>query len=123
MKGMAIAIETVIYLILGVTVLSIALFFFLTQAGPAQDQFKLESDRNKFCGSYVSIDFECKGDGQGGVNQRASADVLAGIGKACGELKRRNGFSYTDCTGSTANLNCIKQCCYTCPQYGQNPAP
>ncbi len=110
------AIETVIYLILGVTVLSISLFFFLSQAAPAQDQYKLEADRNKFCGAYVSIDFECKGDN--GAPKGASQDVLVGIGKACGELKRRQGFNYA-CDGSAANLQCIQSCCYVCPTYGK----
>jgi hypothetical protein len=122
MKGVAIAIETVIYLILGVTVLSIALFFFLSQAGPAQDQYKLEADRNRFCGTYVSIDFQCKGgDTSSGVHASASPEVLAGIAKACGELARRQGFNY-QCQGQqTANLQCIQSCCFTCPQYGKTP--
>lgn len=117
MKGISIAIETIIYLILGVTVLSIALFFFLTQAGPAQDQIKLETDRNNYCGSYVSIDFTCSGGtGPGGVKPGVTTDLLTKLGKACGDLKRAAGFAF-NCDGSAATIECIRTCCITCPQY------
>jgi len=115
-KGISIAIETIIYLILGITVLSVLLFFFLTQAGPAQDQFRLEADRNRYCGSYVSKDLLCKGSNSGPV--KIGAEVLEGIGKACGELNMRFNFNYKGCDspGSPAGLECIKNCCLTCPK-------
>ena len=114
-KGISIAIETIIYLILGITVLSVLLFFFLTQAGPAQDQFRLEADRNRYCGSYVSKDLLCKGSG--GKVVSIGPEVLNGIGTACGELNRRFNFDYKECSpGSPASLTCIKNCCLTCPK-------
>jgi hypothetical protein len=112
MKGISIAIETVIYLILGVTVLSITLFFFLSQAGPAQDQYTLEANRNRFCGAYVTLDFECKGTG--GHVVQIDQSVLKGIGTACKELSRRNIYP-NPCT-DVADLRCIQSCCFTCPK-------
>ena len=118
MKGVSIAIETIIYLILAITVLSVLLFFFLTQAGPAQDQYTLEAKRQASCGAYTSVDFSCNGvngqpkTGQGGVQQK----VLDDIGKSCSELSKRFGFAYA-CQGS-ADLPCIKSCCITCPNRG-----
>ena len=113
MKGIAIAIETVVYLILAVTVLSVALFFFLSQAGPAQDQYTLEAKRDRYCMTYVSLDFSCAGK-DGKPVDGANAELLGNIGSACSEMKRRFGFPY-EC-GSSADLKCIQQCCITCPQ-------
>ena len=118
MKGVSIAIETIVYLILAITVLSVLLLFFLTQAGPAQDQYTLESKRQSACGAYVSVDFACNGvggqpkTGPGGVQNK----VLTDIGTACSELNKRFSFAYK-CDGA-ANLECIKSCCITCPNRG-----
>ncbi len=114
MKGISIAMETIVYLILAVTVLSVALFFFMSQANPAQDQFTLEANRNRFCGIYTTNDFQCKGDGVNPLPVGKDNDVLEGIGSACGELHRRSFGHYPSCSGS-ASLECIKECCMTCP--------
>jgi hypothetical protein len=115
MKGISIAIETVVYLILAVTVLSVSLFFFLSQAGPAQDQYTLEANRDRYCMTYVSMDFSCEGKGTDPV-PGASMELRTKIGTACNEMARRFGFPY-ECNGA-ATLKCIQQCCITCPQKG-----
>ena len=108
---MAIAMETVVYLILAVTVLSVALFFFLSVGGQPKHQFELEAQRSRFCGAYTLIDFECKGKDDKPVE--TDKDILEGIGSACFELNRMNVGYYPDCVGS-ASLECIKKCCLTC---------
>ncbi len=113
MKGVSIAIETIIYLILALLVLTVLLSFFLTQAGPAQDQYTLEAKRNSFCGAYASRDFSCTGRNDAPVTD-IDPKVLEGIGKTCNELNRRFGFAYR-CSGGSANLECIQSCCLTCP--------
>lgn len=117
MKGISLAIETIIYLILAITVLSILLLFFLTQAGPAQDQYTLQAKRDRFCGTYTSLDFGCKGRSEGGTVQPVpvGTEVLNGIRSACVEMKRRFGYPYSNCDTSDY-LKCIQQCCLTCPQ-------
>ena len=113
MKGISIAIETIVYLILAITVLSVLLLFFLTQAGPAQDQYTLEAKRGRFCGAYATKDFACVGKD----NQPVEVDpkVLEGIRSACTELTRRFNAGYTECQGSDM-LKCIQKCCLTCTQ-------
>ena len=113
MKGISIAIETIVYLILAITVLSVLLFFFLSQAGPSQDQFKLEADRNRYCATYVSKDFSCTGK-DGNPVDTVNPDVVNKIKTTCLELNRRFNFAYK-CDGSN-DLDCIKQCCLTCPK-------
>ena len=120
MKGVSIAIETIIYLILAILVLTVLITFFLTQAGPAQDQYTLEAKRNSLCGAYVSMDFSCVGrddgpkTGEGGVDPT----IPETIASTCSELNRRFGFAYRSTAGSgggTSGLNCIRSCCITCP--------
>ena len=114
MKGISIAIETIIYLILAITVLSVLLFFFLSQAGPSQDQFKLEADRNRFCGSYVSKDLTCAGK-DGAPLTDVQSGIVTKIRSTCEELNRRFNFNY--CKGdNTGDLKCIRDCCLTCPK-------
>ncbi len=114
MKGISIAIETIIYLILAITVLSVLLFFFLSQAGPSQDQFKLEADRSRYCGSYVSKDLTCAGK-DGGPVSGLQPGLVEKIKKTCLELNRRFNFAY--CQGDKArDLECIRDCCLTCPK-------
>jgi hypothetical protein len=114
MKGISIAIETVVYMILAVTVLSVALFFFLSQAGPSQDLYTLESKRDRYCMAYVSMDYGCAGK-NGKVVDGTSPEVLKNIGSACLEMTRKFSYSYDAC-GESATLQCIQQCCITCPQ-------
>ncbi|MFA4820209.1 MAG: hypothetical protein WC613_04620 [Candidatus Aenigmatarchaeota archaeon] len=112
MKGMSMAIETIIYLILAILVLSVLLIFFLSQAGPPQDQFALEAKRNSACGAYVTKDFRCAGKDNAPV---PSGTIPTNIGTACMELTRRFNGGYGSCD-TTASLACIKECCLTCPK-------
>src|SRR3989338_6783104 len=109
MKGVSLAIETIIYLILAVLVLMVLITFFLTQAGPAQDQYTLEAKRNSLCGAYVTNDFSCAGSGGNPVSS-ISPSVVQNIATTCAELNRRFGSAYRCTAGSTscsAGLDCI----------------
>ncbi|MBI4170133.1 MAG: hypothetical protein HY514_00420 [Candidatus Aenigmarchaeota archaeon] len=65
MKGVSLAIETIIFIILAVTVLSVLLLFLTGTGGPAQDRVALESNRNIICGDYVRAVPLCDNDGSG----------------------------------------------------------
>ncbi|MEK6888297.1 MAG: hypothetical protein AABX14_05115 [Candidatus Aenigmatarchaeota archaeon] len=112
MKGISMAIETIIYLILAILVLSVLLLFFLSQATPPQDQFALEAKRNSACGAYTIRDFRCAGKDN---NPFPSGDIPTKIQTACQELTRRFNGGYDDCE-SGPSLKCIQQCCMTCPK-------
>ncbi|KHO47683.1 MAG: hypothetical protein QT00_C0002G0343 [archaeon GW2011_AR5] len=123
MKGVSLAIETIIYLILAVLVLMVLIGFFLTQAGPAQDQYALEAKRNSLCGAYVTNDFSCAGTG-GNPVAAASPSVVQNIATTCAELNRRFGSAYrctTSSTSGSAALDCIRSCCITCPVRTSSP--
>lgn len=121
MKGVSIAIETVIYLILAVTVLSVLLLFFLKIGGPAQDQYTLEATRNTLCGVYTSQDFACVGKGDNPVSGMDPKKIEELV-NTCRELNRR-GFAYL-CSGpatGSEGLKCIQDCCLTCPNKPSRP--
>ena len=60
MKGVSIAMETIIYIILAIIVLTVLLYFLTSQAGPAQTRVELENQRNTLCGKYVKYDPTCQ---------------------------------------------------------------
>ncbi|MBI3190711.1 hypothetical protein HYZ41_03330 [archaeon] len=59
MKGVSIALETVVYIILAVIVLTVLLYFLTSQAGPAQVSVNDERTRTTLCGKYVYYDYSC----------------------------------------------------------------
>jgi|GEM_PF-2217004 len=105
-KGVAIAIETVIFIILAVVVLTVLLLFFNTQAGTAQDKFKREAERTEFCRQYVQYDPACGNrDEVTGPNR---ATILKGINEACGGLNVPNCQRGSE---QEASPECIRNCC------------
>ncbi|HIG96901.1 MAG TPA: hypothetical protein HA230_00970 [Candidatus Aenigmarchaeota archaeon] len=114
MKGISMTIETIIYLILAILVLSVLLLFFLSQAGPPQDQFALEAKRNSACGAYTVRDFRCAGK-SGSPITNPGDPIPINIQAACHELTRRFNGGYDKCE-SGPSLECIQQCCMTCPK-------
>jgi hypothetical protein len=101
MKGVSIAIETVIFIILAVLVLTLLLFFFTSQSGPAQQQINLQRERNEICGLLVTKHPKCDSTAD------IVAEDIAKLRKACDLLKI--------CTGGD-NEACFKKCCIFCPK-------
>ncbi len=64
-KGISLAIETIVFIILAVTVLSVLLLFFTGTGGPAQTSVELENKRNIICGDYVRNYPKCDSPGTG----------------------------------------------------------
>ena len=100
--------ETVIYLILAVLVLTVLLTFFLTQEGPAERQIRLEAPRSRSCLVYQTDgkDLNCLGNNDAPVS--TNPRVLVDIGTACRGL---NEFGYSYPCNTVADLQCIQGCC------------
>jgi hypothetical protein len=92
------AMETIVYIILAVTVLTVLLIFFTSQAGPAQNTLELLNQQRDGCIAYAQQDPSCGNEGF------PSAGKLE---KACKSLKQ---FNECD-SGSTSS--CFKACCRT----------
>ncbi len=106
MKGISIAMETIVYIILAVLVLTILLYFFTSQAGPAQDRTRLEEQRSNLCGLYSQQDVNCNNMNAVDASTRTS---LLGV---CGKLTEPScaaGQNYDA-------QKCIQNCCFTCPR-------
>lgn len=104
MKGISIAIETVIYIILAVLVLTILLFFFTSQSGPAQQEISLQRERNELCGRIATAEPKC--EDLTGVNGNELSRLKTDICTTALKL----------CTGGEDDKVCIKKCCIFCPK-------
>jgi len=104
MKGISLAIETIIVIILAVTVLSVLLLFFTGTGGPAQNRVMAESQRTLMCGTYTSENPTC--------NPTATLTTpLPNLAKIC------KSVDVQSCQGTLASAtdtgNCYKDCCAT----------
>lgn len=119
MKGISLAIETIIFIILGVTVLTVLLFFFTSFGGQSQHEFELQQQRHQWCGTYSKYNPTC----ERGVHDKyfpsstsdtAKKEILEMIGQAC------KGLNVPGCTGlgidNKASFECIQSCCLHCPE-------
>ncbi|MBI4163128.1 MAG: hypothetical protein HY513_05580 [Candidatus Aenigmarchaeota archaeon] len=97
MKGVAIAMETVIYLILAVTVLTVLLYFFTSQANPAQNRLELYRQQQDGCLAFAKQQKSC---------QEIDFPQKAQLEKTCRQLSE-----FQSCT--TGGLNCLRECCRT----------
>ncbi|MEM7819406.1 MAG: hypothetical protein QXD48_01090 [Candidatus Aenigmatarchaeota archaeon] len=109
MKGISLAIETIIFIILGVTVLTVLLFFFTSLGGPTQNEVENQFERNQFCGRYANYDPKCENVDKI-IDAKQKEEILKGIGEACKALKVEG------CTSIPPSIECIKNCCIHCPK-------
>ena len=109
MKGVSLAIETIIILILAVSVLTVLLFFLRSQVGPAQDTATLLREQTSACSAYVGADPACTDATD------ATQESRTKLATACKGLYRQGG-SYSACSGGSPTPECIKACCRSfCP--------
>lgn len=116
MKGVSLAIETIIVIILAVTVLTVLLYFFRSTQGPAEDAIKLLRLQTNACSAYVFYDERCTGNiiDETLRNQLSNSQILQNIASACSGLSRQHGGDYPGCANqNTASPQCIKECCRT----------
>jgi len=109
MKGIAIAVETIVYLILAVTVMTVALMFFLSQGGKAQTDFEIEAARNSACAAYQYFDPGCTSPSS------ATPDVKKAVSDACKKYSDRRGIGLVECNNPD-DVTCVQRCCLACPQ-------
>ena len=99
MKGMSLAIETVIVIILACIVLVALLFFFTGTFIPGSERAKAEMDRANYCQQYANFDSKCSDikDGTKYIRQNLT--------ETCPKL----GYP---CTDSGINgIECFQKCC------------
>jgi hypothetical protein len=108
MKGVSLAIETIIVIILAVSVLTVMLFFFRSNYTPAETIVQLITKQNNACSGYVFYDYDC--DGESNTRQTIPASILQDIAKACDGLNNQRG-DYPSCAGASTDNACVKECC------------
>jgi hypothetical protein len=101
MKGISLSIETIIVIILAVSVMTALLMFFNSQWNPFVGQIDYRNVQREQCYTLVSSNgFKCSASG---VDSKVM-DKVKDLGKACQYLK------YASCSGSLSD-ECLKQCC------------
>ncbi len=106
MKGISLAIETVVILIIAIVILGILTYFLIGQSLPGLDKIKMQQDAAALCASYVQIDTDCSGTSTE-INKFSDKTAFA---KLCKDL------GHASCSG-ILNEACLKQCCSTlCPK-------
>ncbi len=105
-KGVSLAINTVVILILAVTVLIVLIGFLVTTSGPVQGEFEARIAQSQICGSYRNVDVKCDGSEYNEFSED-NEESLEKLGDACSQL----GFQR--CSGK-ASFECIQSCCIGC---------
>jgi hypothetical protein len=110
MKGIAIAMETIVYIILAVLVLAVLLYFLTSQANPVQQTAQLERERAQLCSQYVSYDRTCSDITKAsGAKTGDNKDLVSELLETCGKIPSASApIGYT-------SIQKIQRCCYTCP--------
>ncbi len=114
MKGVSIALETIIYIILAVMVLTVLLFFFTSQASPAQNRVELENKRAQLCGKYIQYDNRCDQISRA-QSDPIGVDVATDLLSVCSKLDVRR------CGAGGNDQDCIQYCCLECPTKPSEP--
>ena len=103
-KGIALAMETIVYLILAVLVLAILLYFLTSQAGPAQNQAELLQKSAQLCSDYIKADSTCSN-----IN---GVKILAG--KTVSDLLDKcRKLNTAGCSLGGNDQECVQRCCST----------
>jgi len=113
MKGVSLAIETIIVIILAVSVLTVMLFFFRSNFTPAETIVQLIAKQNNACSGYVFYDYDCDGTANSPLTGNANTEfenIKTRIAEACDGLNKQRG-DYPSCAGASTGNACIKECC------------
>jgi hypothetical protein len=115
MKAMSLAIETIIVLVLAITVMGILLLFLNANIGPADSRLRWEREKNDACAKYSQY---TAGDGKEACSQdqinyvrNKNSDLINELTKLC--LNKQ--FKPIGCKDSL-DENCLRECCnIQCP--------
>ncbi|MFH0949308.1 MAG: hypothetical protein V1802_02365 [Candidatus Aenigmatarchaeota archaeon] len=117
MKGVSLAIETIVFIIIAVTVMSSLLVYFRMISIPTEDFTKLTERQAVYCSAYARFDGSC--DGLTADKKGEAEETLKGLADTCKRLADANkGGGYPQCKGKTTldptkigDINCIRSCC------------
>jgi len=112
MKGMSLALETIVVLILSITVLTVLSFFFNKQFGEGATTIDLLSGQREACSAYVAQNQKCSAAGHSLVKN----DVLVKLNYYCGKIGNYRDCLATTCTDPSkctkiVDDSCASQCC------------
>jgi len=124
-KGMSLAVETVIVLVLAAAVLTALLYFFRSSFTPVETQTHLIQKQTELCQRYLARDPLCKRENFGAVSSSipfGSIDQKDSLRYVCNKLYYeeycRTGANNDPGSPKNQDYYCAAKCCAS---YGCNP--
>ena len=102
MKGMALAIETIVVIVIAVLVLVALIAFFLGVFPGGQQQVELISRQTSLCSQYIREDPDCNSP-----DDVKNYDLKLELSDVCSQL------NHPCSRGSSADAVCVSNCCST----------
>lgn len=130
-KGMSLALETIIVLILALTVFTALTFFFNLQFGRGQTTIDLLNGQREWCGAYVRQDSKCTTTGYSAMKtSKEGQDTLRRLAFYCGKIEGYSNCISNLCSGTDpakcdkeASEKCVFDCCTLYCPAGTRPKP
>ena len=108
-KGISLAIDTTIIIILAVVVLAVLIGIFFMAVGPTQTEIGARLKQTQACNTYRGFDADCDGKEYNDyIKNSDNEKLLKELGTACSTLKA------SGCYPNTASRNCVFACCTGC---------
>lgn len=117
-KGMSLAIETIIILIIALTVFTALTYFFNLEFGKGQDTVKLLNGQTQWCGAYARQDSKCTQTGYDAMKtSKEGQETLKMLTFYCGRIQ-----GYSNCQNrcstfgdpSQCKIEATKECVFDC---------
>ncbi|HLD49085.1 MAG TPA: hypothetical protein VJB11_01875 [archaeon] len=117
-KGVSLSIETIIVLILAISVLGVLLFYFNKEASSTQSVTSMMREITNRCSDYIRLDPGCSGKYAGYGDEKKSNEAEAkkikdGIIVICKRFSKATE-KYPKCQESGKDDECFRQCCPFC---------
>ncbi len=108
-KGISLAIDTTVIIILAVVVLAVLIGIFFVVIGPVGPEISARIKQTQVCNAYRSFDADCDGkEYTQYARDSKNENLLKELGTACNTLR------ISGCSTDSASYTCIKACCTGC---------
>ncbi|MBI5347103.1 MAG: hypothetical protein HZB66_00655 [Candidatus Aenigmarchaeota archaeon] len=120
MRGLMLATDTVVIVIIAGAVLVLLLAFFKGTGGRGIDQMTLERQRSELCSRYLSLDNDCDGKADVKTNEQLN-DIYKINDPNLMNVCQRLGIPNCDGKGAitptdlaSPGMKCLRACCMGC---------
>lgn len=125
LKGVSLSIETIIVLILAISVMGVLLYYFNSTTGPPINEAKLLADISNKCSDYAMLDPKCNGSfGSLSGERKSDAEKKAApvktevliLCKKFAEVSKKVLYNVCKSEKDDDKYKCLQICCPFCPR-------